>query len=148
MVVRIAEKEIDTGKAVFTKGAYNRFNFRTTPQMAEYEGPYINAEDIGSVFVYLKKKFKLGGEKNICFYRGKAHEFFDTNPTGLKWVQLSPDRAINEVKEPHKAGLVGLKLSIHDETQNGTIDWANLKQSWGARLKKRPNNFKVRAYVF
>jgi len=86
VVVRIADKEITTGKAVFTKGSYNRFNFRTKPEESEFEGPYINAEDIGSIFVYLRKKFKLGGTKNICFYRGKAVDFFDPNPEGLNWV--------------------------------------------------------------
>ena len=68
------------------------------------------------MFVYLKKKFKLGGVKNICYYRGHASEYKDETPGDLTWVQLQPDKAINEVKEPHKAGLVGLKISIRDVT--------------------------------
>lgn len=36
VVVRIADKEISTGEAVFCKGSYNRFNFRTKPDEAEF----------------------------------------------------------------------------------------------------------------
>ena len=123
IAIRVADKEITTGEAVFNKGSYNRFNFRTTVDAAEFHGPYLNVEDIGGVFVYLKKKFKLGGVKNICYYRGRAADFLNSTPEDLTWVQLNPDKAINEVKEPHRAGLVGLKISIHDVTKNGTIDW-------------------------
>lgn len=60
-MVRIADKEISTGDAVFNKGSYNRFNFRTTPEEAEFIGPYTSMSDIGSIFIYLRKKSKLRG---------------------------------------------------------------------------------------
>lgn len=122
--MRIADKEITTGKAVFSKGSYNRFNFRTKPEDAEFTGPYINREDIGGVFIYLRRKYKIGGLKDICYYRGHVREFFDPNPSKIRWVQLNIDKVIGKVKEPHKAGLVGIRLSVHDVTQYGTIDWA------------------------
>ena len=64
-------------------------------------------------------------------------------------MQLLPDKAINEVKEPHKAGLVGLKISIRDVTQEGgvVLDW-KANPVWGKRMPRRPGNKKVRAYVF
>mmetsp|Transcript_10743 Transcript_10743/g.13428 ORF Transcript_10743/g.13428 Transcript_10743/m.13428 type:complete len:159 (+) Transcript_10743:1105-1581(+) len=86
VIVRIADKEITTGPAVFAKGSYNRFNFRTKPEDAEFTGPYINREDIGSVFVYLRRKFKIGGLKDICYYRCHVRDFFDPNPVGIKWI--------------------------------------------------------------
>ena len=52
------------------------------------------------------------------------------------------------MKEPHKAGLVGMRLAVHDVTKFGTIDWSNYKQTWGKRLPRRPGNMKVRAYIF
>lgn len=117
IMIRIADKEIVTEDAPFNKGSYNRFNFRTDPEQAEFQGPYVNREDIGAVFVYLRRKSKIGKKYyNICYYRGHVREFFDPNPTEIKWVQLQPDKAINEVKEPHKAGLVGIRLSVHDVT--------------------------------
>ena len=119
VVIRIADREISTGEAVFNKGSYNRFNFRTNPDDLDqtvFEGPYPNREDIGAVFIYLRKKFKLGGIKNICYYRGHVRDFFDPDAEKIQWIQLLPDKAINEVKEPHKAGLVGLRISVHDIT--------------------------------
>ena len=124
VVVRIADFEITTGEAVFNKGRYNRFNFRTDVDQAKFEGPYLNMDDIGSVFVYLRRKSKLKGKVDICFYRGHVSEFLEKNPTRIKWVQLEPDKSINDVKEPHKAGLVGLRISVHDVTQFNTIDWS------------------------
>jgi len=148
IVMSIADKEITTGEAVYCKGSYNRFNFRTKPEEAEFHGPYVNKEDIGSVFIYLRRKFKIGGKKNICFFRGHVRDFFDPNPVKIKWIQLNPDKAHNEVKEPHKAGLVGFRLSVHDVTQFGKIDWDSFKDSWGKRMPRRPGNLKIRAYVF
>lgn len=145
--IRIADKEISTGDAVFVKGSYNRFNYRTTPEQAEFIGPYTNIEDIGSIFIYLRKKSKLSGWQNICFYRGHVTEFLDLNPTQIKWVQLQPDRAINEVKESHKAGLVGLRISVRDVTKDGPIDW-NKHAIWGKKIPRRPGNLKARAYIF
>lgn len=51
------------------------------------------------------------------------------------------------MKEPHKAGLVGLKISIRDVTHSGAADWAS-NPVWGKRMPRRPGNKKVRAYIF
>jgi len=53
---------------------------------AEFEGPYPNRDDIGSVFIYLKQKFKLKGWQNVCYYRGHVTEFFNEDPIAIKWV--------------------------------------------------------------
>ena len=148
IVIRIADKEITSGSAVFAKGSYNRFNYRTKPEDAEFVAPYVNREDIGSVFIYLRRKFKIKGLLNICYYRGHVNEFFDLNPTKIRWVQLNIDKCIDKVKEPHRAGLVGIRLSVHDVTQNGPIDWSSYKDTWGKRIPRRPGNLKVRAYIF
>ena len=62
-------------------------------------------------------------------------------------MQLQPDRAFNDVKEPHKAGLVGMKLSIRDVTQFGPVDWGN-NPVWKVKMPRRPKNLKVRAFIF
>ena len=51
------------------------------------------------------------------------------------------------MKEPHKAGLVGIRLAIHDVTEFGLVDWNSI-DVWGKRMPRRPGNLKVRAYVF
>jgi hypothetical protein len=65
----------------------------------------------------------------------------------LKWYELAPDLSVGKVKDFHKAGLVSLKLSIHDKTRNGPIDFATF-DAWKKPPPKRPKNFKVRAYIF
>ena len=82
----------------FSKGNYNRFNYRTEPEDAEFTGPYINRDDIGAVFIYLRRKFKIGGLKEICFYRGHVSDFYDPDPVKISWLQLNIDKAHNEVK--------------------------------------------------
>lgn len=119
-MVRIAAQEFSTGKPQVHAGQFNRYNYRIE---GEAIFPYINREDIGSIFVYLRQKYTLGGWKNICFYRAKVTEFFDPNPTLMKWVELQPDLAVGEVTDTYKAGLVGMRMSIHDETALGTINW-------------------------
>lgn len=37
---------------------------------------------------------------------------------------MTPDLSIGKVKDHHKAGLVSFKLSIHDKTKYGPIDFA------------------------
>jgi hypothetical protein len=100
----------------------------------EFRVPYTSIEDIGTVFVYLNKKFKFS-TKRICFWKGSIMQFTNPNPE-LRWLEMTPDLAIGEVKEFHKAGIVGLRLSIHDVTKNGPIDWKDYPQ-WAKKQSKR-----------
>lgn len=36
---------------------------------------------------------------------------------------MTCDLALGKVTEPHKAGLISLKLSIHNKTKNGPINF-------------------------
>ena len=73
-------------------------------------------------------------------------DFTNPNPE-IKWIEMEPDIAIGEVKEQHKAGIVGIKLSVHDVTENGEIDWMNYP-TWAKKIPKRPSNIKVRVFVW
>ena len=44
------------------------------------------------------------------------------------------------------AGLVGIKISLHD-LQKGPIDWMQY-DCWNTRIPRRPGNLKARAYIF
>jgi hypothetical protein len=72
---------------------------------------------MGRVYVYL-----LDGDTPISFTSLDIADFMDPNAP-LKWLELSPDLSIGKVKEPHKAGIVSIKLTIHDKTKNGPIDF-------------------------
>jgi hypothetical protein len=91
-------------------------------------------------------KYRIGGWKRICFYRANIEEFFDHNPP-VEWIQLNPDLAIGECKEHYKAGIVGIRMSLHDIGNDGPVNWMDYP-SWSTKMKKRPNIIKARAYTF
>ena len=59
---------------------------------------------------------------------------------------MKPDRAIGEVDDYYKAGIVGIRIAINDNTADGEIDWK--KTIFGKKIPRRPGNLKVRAYIF
>lgn len=146
VTVRIADKEWSSGDPKVVKAKYNRFNVIPTEKDNEFSMPYMNIKDIGTVFVYLCRKFKLNDDKRICFWKGSILDFVNPNPE-LKWLELEPDLAIGEVKEHYKAGIVGIKLSIHDVSANGPIDWTDYP-TWAKKIPKRPPNIKVRVFCW
>jgi hypothetical protein len=107
--------------------------------------PYVNLEDMGTVFVYLRGKSLTGSEQNICYARLRASDLVDKDPK-IQWLEFLPDLAVGSVKDSHMAGLVGIRVSIHDVTENGPYDWT--KGVWGSRMPKRPGNLKARVYIY
>ena len=156
VVVRLNEKELKTGDPAFNKGNYNRWNWRNKEEDGIYEAPYINLDDLGSVFIYLKAKMTIGSDKYVCFYRSSVKKWQiskDNDVNKIKWIQFKPDRAIGEVGDYYKAGIIGLRLAIVDVTPTdapspgpGPFDWSTTVFS--KRIQKRPGNLKVRAYIF
>jgi hypothetical protein len=45
----------------------------------------------------------------------------------LQWIQLNPDLGVGKVKDSYLAGVVSVKISIHDRTANGPIDFKQYK---------------------
>ena len=99
VVVRLADREWSSGKAVVNKGRYNRFNYRNKDDDTIFEAPYINLDDLGSIFIYLKAKMTIGADKYICYHRSSVKQWLDTDPKKISWISLKPDRAIGEVDE-------------------------------------------------
>ena len=96
VVVRIADKEFSTGPPAMNKGSYNRYNWRNKEEDGIFKMPYINLDDLGSIFIYLKAK-TTWGDKYICFYRSSVKKWLDKNPQKIEWIQLKPDGAIDQV---------------------------------------------------
>ena len=96
VVVRIADKEFSTGSPAMHKGSYNRYNWRNKESDGIFKMPYINLDDLGSIFIYLKAK-TTWGDKYICFHRSSVKEWLEKDPKTIKWIQLKPDGAINQV---------------------------------------------------
>ena len=70
----------------------------------------------------------------------------DPNPQ-MKWFQLTCDLALGKVKEAHLAGLISVKLSVHNKTANGPISFDKFA-AWSKPPPKRLNALKVRAFIF
>jgi hypothetical protein len=95
--------------------------------------PYLSIQDIGTVMIYVKKKY-LTKTKRICFWKGSIMQFTDPNPK-LKWIEFEPDLAVGEVKKHYMAGMLGVKISIHDVTKDGPINWADYP-AWAKKPAK------------
>ena len=146
VTVRIADKEWSSGPPKVKKAKYNRYNCRPTENEREFRMPYLSINDIGTVMVYLNQSFTIGKDKRVCYWKGSIMDFLNPNAS-IKWIEMLPDFAIGEVKEPHKAGIVGIKLSIHDVTKDGPIDWDDFP-NWAKKVPKRPANKKVRCFCW
>jgi hypothetical protein len=64
----------------------------------------------------------MDGDKPICYWRGKVSEFIDPNPI-YKWIPLKCDLAIGSVKDPWRAGMLSVKLSINNNTADRFVDF-------------------------
>src|ERR1017187_9298011 len=103
--------------------------------------PYLDEYDIGRVFVYL-----MQGSTPICFYSAPTADFLDPNPK-MKWISFNPDLAIGKVTDVNKAGLLSIKLSIHNTTAKGPINFSDYP-AWKKPPPKRAEIFRVRVYLF
>ena len=86
IVVKVNDKEFKTGQPAMVKGSYNRYNWRNEVADGEFKAPYINLNDLGSVFIYLKAKTTLGGDKFVCFYRASVKKFLEKDPKTISWI--------------------------------------------------------------
>lgn len=139
MKIKIADLELKTEKPQFAENTFNRWNTRFP--MTTYSVNYQDVFDIGRVYFYL-----MDGDNAICYAQERIEEFLDPNPQ-LRWIELQPDLSIGKVKDHHKAGLISIKLAIHDKSKNGPVDFAQFS-AWKKPPPKRPMNFKVRAYIY
>jgi len=106
--IKIADFEIKTDKPQFAENTFNRWNFRTSK--LSYQVNYQDIYDIGRVYIYL-----MDGDNPVCFIKEEIETFMNPNPQ-FKWYELEPDLSVGKVKDHHKAGMVSIKMSIHDKT--------------------------------
>lgn len=137
--IKIADFELQTDKPASQEGNYCRWNQRFDQQTVKVH--YQDAYDMGRVYVYL-----MDGKTPICYYKEHIKNFLNPNPK-TKWIQMQPDLAIGSCKEAHKAGVISVKLSVHDRGLNGAIDFKEY-DAWKKAPKKRLPVWTVRTYVF
>jgi hypothetical protein len=138
-MIKIGDLEFKTGNPVMAENSYNRWSHRF--KQTSYNASYMDVYDIGRVYVYL-----MSGDKPVCFYKAEIEEFLDPNPQ-WKWVELTNDLAIGKVSEAHKAGVLSIKLSVHDKTKDGPISFDKF-DAWKKPPPKRLNCLKARVFLF
>lgn len=84
----------------------------------------------------------MDGDSPVCYYRAKAKEFSNPNAE-MKWVALINDKSVNKVSEAHKAGMISFRLSIHDQTNYGDVDW-DFVPAWTNILPDEPYKYPIR----
>jgi len=60
---------------------------------------------------------------------------------------MIPDKSVNKVKNFHDAGIISFRLSIHDVSKNGPVDFKK-QPIWRKKVPKRSNPVKIRAYIY
>jgi hypothetical protein len=88
----------------------------------------------------------MDGSHPICYWQGRAKDFMDPNPK-IRWVPLLNDSAVDEVEEHFKAGMISIRLTIHNATENGPLKHAK-DSIWNKKPPKRLRALKVRAYMY
>lgn len=139
VMIKIADFHFKTDKPQVADKTFNRWNHRF--EKTTYTVNYQDVYDMGKVYFYL-----MDGDNPICYAVDNVENFMDPNPK-MRWLELNPDLSMGKVSEHHKAGLISVKLAIHDKSLNGPIDFKQY-DAWKKPPPKRPNNFKVRAYLF
>jgi len=105
------------------------------------ELPYVNIDDMSKVIVQLMDK-----EDPVCYWIGSVKDFKDPNPK-MNWYPFTPDKCVNKVTQPFQVGQFSFKMSIHDESRNGEIDFKT-QPAWKKKVPKRSNPVRVRAYIY
>ncbi len=139
VMIKIADYVIKTEKAGAQENTYNRWGYRykQTTMKTTYQDIY----DIGKVYFYL-----MSGDNPVCYFKEDIEKFMNPNPDWL-WIELLPDLSLGKVTDPQKAGIISVKLSIHDKTTNGPINFEQFP-AWKKGPPKRLNVMKVRCFLY
>lgn len=106
-----------------------------------FKAAYKDLYDIGKVYVYL-----MSGSDAISYFKADIETFMNPNPE-WQWIELNPDLSVGKVKDSHKAGVISIKMSIHDKRTGGNINFKDF-EAWAKEPGKRLGVKTVRAYVF
>lgn len=89
----------------------------------------------------------MNGKEAVSFYKADVKTFMNKSPE-IQWFEMNPDLAIGKVKDHYKAGIISVKISIHDKTAGGEINFSEIPAWKTVPRPKRIGVKKVRAYVY
>jgi len=122
-------------KTACTYKRYDRF------EQQQVSLPYVDVHDFGNVIVQL-----MDGDDPICYYKENISSFTEKDPA-MQWFSFVPDLCVGKIKQPFQVGQFSFKLSIHDITRDGPINFKDFK-AWSKKVPKRNNPVKIRAYIY
>jgi len=88
----------------------------------------------------------MDDDSPVCYYKDTIRNFMNPNAE-YKWVSFKPDPCVKKVKDVNDAGMVSFKLSIHDVTANGAINFKDY-DAWKKTPSKRAIPVTIRAYIY
>jgi hypothetical protein len=65
----------------------------------------------------------------------------------MKWVALINDKSVDKVSKAYKAGMISFRLSIHDRTNYGDVDW-DFVPAWTNYLPDEPYRYPIRCHIY
>ncbi len=88
----------------------------------------------------------MDGKDPICYWRGKATDFADPNPS-FRWLPLINDLSLGAVDNSWEAGMISLKLSLNNVSASGKQDFKK-QPTFSKAPPKRLNANKIRIFIF
>lgn len=89
----------------------------------------------------------MDGDSPISWWKGKLADF-DTVDSQFKWIQLKSDRAIAEIEDDYKAGMVSVKIGCKKKGPNFPVYNFKQQQCWKDGPPRRMGAWKIRCYLF
>jgi hypothetical protein len=104
--------------------------------------PYKDILDIGKIFIYL-----MQGNDPISYYKADVETFINHTPE-IQWFEMIPDLSIGKIKDSYKAGVISVKLTIHNKTAKGPVNFSEFP-TWKEKVNSKRIGLKtVRAYIY
>ena len=137
--LKIGEFELKSTSPKKYRNGYSFWNVRFGKKI--WECPYSSVEAMPDVWVYI-----LNGDSPIWYYRGNPSNFVDPNPD-MTWAPLINDKSVGAITESYKAGMISFRLTIHDQTRRGDVDWSYVP-AWSTNIANEPIRYPIRWYVY
>jgi hypothetical protein len=67
--------------------------------------------------------------------------------TKTHWLVLKADKALGLVDDDVNAGIISVKISLNDISQNGVVDFQKFP-AWSRKVPRRMNVTNIRIFIF
>ncbi len=89
----------------------------------------------------------MNGKDPISYYKADVETFMNQSPE-IQWFEMNPDLSIGKIKDHYKAGIISVKLSIHNKSEKGPFNFSDVPAWKAVPNAKRIGVKTVRAYIY